>query len=232
MTFDYRSPAELSPPSVGVVRANGLAIVASPQQRRLFVSQWKSSPQCAPSARGCWSVTSASTARKSIACMRVMIILWAAERVNAQRCWILAQAKFLQGSWTEAHLDNALGLGNNRLRATFFKIDRTIWPRSGRTWRKDRCSPALSYGADLDPISLVVNYCHCPGLRTSALNRSAPKSPSIRCVDSGVSPQSSNMRAPNRISRRRITSRVRDRYRKSRPTESFFLLLGKSIIKE
>ena len=82
MTFDYRSPAELSPPSVGVVRANGLAIVASPQQRRLFVSQWKSSPQCAPSARGCWSVTSASTARKSIACMRVMIILWDAERVN------------------------------------------------------------------------------------------------------------------------------------------------------
>jgi hypothetical protein len=44
--------------------------------------QWKSSPQCAPSARGCWSVTSASTARKSIACMRVMIILWDAERVN------------------------------------------------------------------------------------------------------------------------------------------------------
>ena len=83
MTFDYRSPAELSPPSVGVVRANGLAIVASPQQRRLFVSQWKSSPQCAPSARGCWSVTSAMIAMKSIACMRVMIILWDAERVNA-----------------------------------------------------------------------------------------------------------------------------------------------------
>ena len=83
MTFDYRSPAELSPPSVGVVSGNGLAIVASPQQRRPFVSRWKISPRCARSARGCWSVTSAMIAMKSIACMRVMIILWDAERVNA-----------------------------------------------------------------------------------------------------------------------------------------------------
>jgi len=44
--------------------------------------------------------------------MRVMIILWDAERVKAL--------------WTEAPLDNSLGLGNNLLHATFFKIDRTI----------------------------------------------------------------------------------------------------------
>ena len=31
---------------------------------------------------------------KSIACMRVMIILWDAERVDVLRYWILAQAKF------------------------------------------------------------------------------------------------------------------------------------------
>src|SRR5262249_25191094 len=49
---------------------------------------------------------------------------------------------------------------------TFFKIDRTVWPRRGRPWRKDRCSPPLSYGADLNPISLIVNYCHCSRLRT------------------------------------------------------------------
>src|SRR5215471_3021262 len=51
-------------------------------------------------------------------------------------------------------------------RSVFFKIDWTIWPWSGRTWRKDRCSPSLSYGADLNPISLVVNYRHRSRLRT------------------------------------------------------------------
>src|SRR5262249_61908897 len=59
-----------------------------------FVSQWKISPRCARSERGCWSVTSATTAMKSIACMRVMIILSDAERVNVLRRRILAQAKF------------------------------------------------------------------------------------------------------------------------------------------
>ena len=83
MTFDYCSPAELFTAKRKGGSRQRSAIVASPQQRRLFVSQWKSSPQCALSARGCWSVTSASTARKSIVCMRVMIILWAAKRVKA-----------------------------------------------------------------------------------------------------------------------------------------------------
>lgn len=39
-----------------------------------------------------------------------------------------AQAKMLQEMSTEAYLDNALGLGNNLLRATFFKVDRTVFP--------------------------------------------------------------------------------------------------------
>ena len=82
MTFDYCSPAELftakrkggSRQRLGYRR---FATAAEP-----FVSQWKISPRCARSERGCWSVTSAMTAMKSIACMRVMIILWDAERVN------------------------------------------------------------------------------------------------------------------------------------------------------
>jgi len=78
MTFDY-----CSPPSVRVVRGNGLAIVVSPQQRKPFVSQSKNSPPCARSARGCWSVTTAMTAMKSIACTKGMTILWDAERVNS-----------------------------------------------------------------------------------------------------------------------------------------------------
>ena len=63
-------------------------------------------------------------------------------------------------------IDNALGLGNNLLGATFFKNGRTIRPWRGRTWRKDRCSPSPSYSADLNPISLIVNYSHCSRLRT------------------------------------------------------------------
>lgn len=54
----------------------------------------------------------------------------------------------------------ALCLGDNLLHAAFFKVDRSIWPRRGRTWRKNRCPPSLSYWADLNPISLVVNYGH------------------------------------------------------------------------
>src|SRR6516164_1178689 len=74
--------------------ASRSVIVASLRQRRQFVSQSKSSPPCARSARGCWSERGASTARKSIACIRVMTILWDAERVNVLRYWILARAKF------------------------------------------------------------------------------------------------------------------------------------------
>jgi hypothetical protein len=83
MTFDYCSPGELftakrkggSRQRLGYRR---FATAAGYSFRSGRVSR-----NAAPSARGCWSVTSASTARKSIACMRVMIILWDVERVNA-----------------------------------------------------------------------------------------------------------------------------------------------------
>ena len=66
-----------------VVRGNGSAIVASPQQRRPSVSPSKIFLQSVRSARGCRSETSASTASKSIASMRVMIIPCDAKRVSA-----------------------------------------------------------------------------------------------------------------------------------------------------
>src|SRR5215475_11171439 len=68
--------------SVRVVRVKGSTIVTSPQQRRPSVSPWKIFLQSARSARGCRSETSASTARKSIASMRVTIIPCDVERVK------------------------------------------------------------------------------------------------------------------------------------------------------
>ena len=83
MTFDYCSPAEVftAKRKGGSRQRLGYRRFATAAEAiRFAVEEF---PQCAPSARGCWSVTNASTARKSIACMRVMIILWDAERVNA-----------------------------------------------------------------------------------------------------------------------------------------------------
>ena len=80
MTFDYCSPAELftAKRKGGSRQRLGYRRFATAAEAIRFAV-----PRNAHSARGCWSVTSASTARKSIACMRVMIILWAAERVKA-----------------------------------------------------------------------------------------------------------------------------------------------------
>ena len=52
MTFDYCSPAELFTAKRKGGSRQRSAIVASPQQRRLFVLQWKSSPQMR--ALGAW----------------------------------------------------------------------------------------------------------------------------------------------------------------------------------
>ena len=80
MAFDYCSAAELfSAKRKGGSRQRlGYRRFATAAEAIRFAV-----PRNAHSARGCWSVTSASTARKSIACMRVIIILLDAELVNA-----------------------------------------------------------------------------------------------------------------------------------------------------
>jgi hypothetical protein len=82
-------PLNCSLQSVRVVRVKGSTIVNSPQQRRPSVSQWKIFLQSARSGRGCRSETSASTARKSIASMTVIIIPCDAERVYAKAAFDL-----------------------------------------------------------------------------------------------------------------------------------------------
>src|SRR6516164_3129094 len=69
MTFDYCSPAELFTAKRKGGSRQRLGYRRFATAAEAIRSQWKSFPPCAPSARGCWSVTSASTARKSIACM-------------------------------------------------------------------------------------------------------------------------------------------------------------------
>ena len=63
--------------------------------------------------------------------------------------------------FTEACIDNPLGLRNNFLCSTFLEIGRAISQCAGRASRIDRCPPALADRAYLNSISLIVDRCHC-----------------------------------------------------------------------
>ncbi len=47
----------------------------------------------------------------------------------------------------KACINNSFGLGRDRIGVTFLQIGWAIGQRTGRMRRKDRCSPALAYGA-------------------------------------------------------------------------------------